>query len=196
MRTGLRGSTVVLLRRVVQRRAHDGRQPTRAPRLCRGSLGQRRGPVGPPTRVRVWVAARRYSGRLGPRYRRRTRGAGHTPCFEPLLKKKRQSQPVAAPVRARAQRGAARARGGGRMGGRGARRDAANRRKPEIIALTVQSYILLGTWKSAPQCQEKCKTDACPPWPCSETARLCDRSKLPPMPRSCPPRCLHLVQVA
>ena len=28
-----------------------------------------------------------------------------------------------------------------------------------------------------------------------ETARLCDLSKLPPKPCSCPPRCLHLVRV-
>jgi len=35
------------------------------------------------------------------------------------------------------------------------RSDAAPRPKPEIIAPTVQSYILLGTWKSAPQCHYK-----------------------------------------
>ena len=33
-----------------------------------------------------------------------------------------------------------------------------------------------------------------PPMQRGETARLGDLSKLPPMPCSCPPRCLHLVQ--
>ena len=161
MRTGLlrAARTVVLLRRVVQRRAHDGRQPVS--RLS-GPAAWSCGPTHAATRVRVWVAG---SGRQG-HDRRRTRGAGHTPCFEPLLKRSRQSR------RQRARGGHTGTAGG--AGGGGARKkeraqrerefpageqDAAPRPKPEIIAPTVQSYILLGTWKSTPVPLKNRKTD-------------------------------------